>query len=234
MSTEVSILNQAFEGHPVRISVRANVPWFVLNDVCRVLEIENPRNIARRLDADERDVHSMDTLGGKQRQTVVNESGLYACIMESRKPAAKRFSKWVRSEVLPALLKTGSYTMPGREPEPETVSDNPFDMLAAQLDAATPGPGIPTLPLFPAYDPFQQPFRDSREVLSRHGWQLAERAQRQVQAKLAIFLELVWERQPDADVDAVCRWASAHPEILDHPAIWARAFAKTQKMRQLT
>ncbi len=84
-------------------------PWFVLADVCRVLEITNSRNVTAALDEDEKGVTTMDTLGGQQELTIVNESGLYSLILRSRKPHAKVFKKWVTSEVLPAIRKTGRY-----------------------------------------------------------------------------------------------------------------------------
>lgn len=87
-------------------------PWFVLKDVCRVLEIGNSRMIANRLDADEKGVSQIDTLGGKQETTVINESGLYNVILRSDKPEAKPFRKWVTSEVLPAIRKHGAYMTP--------------------------------------------------------------------------------------------------------------------------
>jgi hypothetical protein len=66
-----------------------------------------------RLDEDEKGVSSIDTLGGKQDMAVVNESGLYALILGSRKPEAKRFKRWVTHEVLPSIRKTGTYAVPG-------------------------------------------------------------------------------------------------------------------------
>jgi prophage antirepressor-like protein len=84
-------------------------PWFVLSDVCRELEIGNTSDAARRLDDDEKGVATIDTLGGSQRTTIINESGLYNLILNSRKPAAKKFKKWVTSEVLPSIRKMGGY-----------------------------------------------------------------------------------------------------------------------------
>ena len=85
--------------------------WFVANDVCGALELANPRKaMADHVDPD--DVTQSDTLtpGGLQKLNHVNESGLYALIFGSRKEAAKRFKRWVTSEVLPAIRKTGQYT----------------------------------------------------------------------------------------------------------------------------
>lgn len=92
-----------------RIIDRDGEPWFVLADVCRALEIANAADAARRLDDDEKGIVITDTLGGPQKLAIINESGLYSLILTSRKEGAKRFKKWVTSEVLPSIRKTGSY-----------------------------------------------------------------------------------------------------------------------------
>lgn len=94
---------------PFRIIDQNGEPWFVLADVARELEIANSRDAASRLDEDEKDVVITDTLGGSQKMTIINESGLYSLILTSRKPEAKRFKKWVTSEVLPSIRKTGAF-----------------------------------------------------------------------------------------------------------------------------
>ncbi|MGV3456323.1 BRO family protein [Sphingomonas sp.] len=102
-----------FGDQPIRIEDRDGAPWFVLVDVCRVLGISNPSVAARRLDADERDdLNITDPIGRAQTATVVNESGLYRLILTSRKDSAKRFGKWVTSEVLPSIRRTGGYGAP--------------------------------------------------------------------------------------------------------------------------
>ena len=84
-------------------------PWFVLKDVCDVLGISKYRDVVERLDEDERALVKVDTLGGVQNMIAVNESGLYNVILRSDKPEAKPFRKWVTSEVLPSIRKTGGY-----------------------------------------------------------------------------------------------------------------------------
>lgn len=98
-----------FETHEIRLIEIDGAPWWVLSDVCAVLEIDNPWNVATRLDDDEKGLHSMDTLGGPQELTIVSEPGLYKLLMTSRKPVAKRFDRWVRHEVLPEIRRTGGY-----------------------------------------------------------------------------------------------------------------------------
>jgi hypothetical protein len=100
-----------------RIIDRNGEPWFVLAEVCRELGLANPRDAANRLDEDERDgVGIPDAIGREQRTTIINESGLYSLILTSRKPAAKRFKKWVTAEVLPSIRRTGAYRLPGGVP----------------------------------------------------------------------------------------------------------------------
>ena len=85
-------------------------PLFVLADVCHSLGITNTRNVAARLDADMKGVRPVDTPGGVQQITVINEAGLYEVILRSDKPEAKAFRRWVTSEVLPSIRRTGAYS----------------------------------------------------------------------------------------------------------------------------
>jgi prophage antirepressor-like protein len=100
-----------FEDRKVRVVIVNNEPWFVAKDVCEVLEISKHRDAVSRLDDDERGSVLVDTPGGKQEMTAVNEYGIYSLVMTSRKPEAKKFKRWVTHEVLPAIRKTGSYSV---------------------------------------------------------------------------------------------------------------------------
>lgn len=113
-----------FEGSNVRVVERGGEPWFVASDVCLVLEVGNSRDAVSRLDEDEKGVVSSDTPGGRQNVTVINESGLYSLILTSRKPQAKRFKKWVTSEVLPSIRKTGTYSTPSAAPALPDLTDH--------------------------------------------------------------------------------------------------------------
>lgn len=86
-------------------------PWFVLTDICKTLNLTSPHKVADRLEEDEKGRSQIPTLGGTQGMTVVNESGLYAVILRSDKPQAKPFRKWITSEVIPSIRKTGSYSV---------------------------------------------------------------------------------------------------------------------------
>ena len=110
-SIATSVASFSFENFPVRAINRNGEIWFVAADVGAVLELTNVRASVALLDDDEKGVNTIDTPSGKQEMSIINESGLYALILRSRKPEAKRFRKWVTSEVLPAIRKTGSYSV---------------------------------------------------------------------------------------------------------------------------
>lgn len=99
----------SYEGKEIRTIQKEGEPWWVLKDVCEVLEIGNSRMVADRLDEDEKGVSIIDTLGGRQELTVISESGLYNVILLSRKPEAKQFKRWVTHEVLPQIRQHGAY-----------------------------------------------------------------------------------------------------------------------------
>lgn len=85
-------------------------PWFVGRDVATALGYKNSRDaLAKHVDEEDKDVAKRDTLGGEQEVIIINESGLYSLILSSKLPAAKRFKRWVTSEVLPAIHHTGEY-----------------------------------------------------------------------------------------------------------------------------
>lgn len=110
MSNEVQIFN--FESNEVRTLLINNEPWFVGKDVAEVLGYANARDtLNKHVDEEDKGVAKCDTLGGTQNMTIVNESGLYSLIMGSKLPSAKKFKRWVTSEVLPTLRKTGQYNM---------------------------------------------------------------------------------------------------------------------------
>ena len=106
---EIQIFNSPQFGE-IRTTGTSDEPLFCLVDLCKALGIANARNVKARLDAE--DVCQMDTLtnGGKQSLLFVNEAGMYDVILRSDSPSAKKFRKWVTSEVLPSIRKHGGYT----------------------------------------------------------------------------------------------------------------------------
>lgn len=107
MPTELTPFD--FEGKQVRIVLKDGEPWFVAPDACRVLEMADVTSALRVLDEDEKGPLTVRTPGGEQNVNGISEPGLYKLMMRSRKPAAKRFDRWVRHEVLPTIRKTGGY-----------------------------------------------------------------------------------------------------------------------------
>lgn len=94
----------------IRTVIINNEPFFVGKDVAEVLGYSNSRKaILDHVDGEDKGVTKCDTLGGVQELTVINESGLYSLILSSKLPSAKQFKRWVTSEVLPSIRKTGSY-----------------------------------------------------------------------------------------------------------------------------
>ena len=88
-----------------------NEPWFVGKDVAAALDYPKAWNLTQSLDSDEIANCTIPTSGGNQEMLVINEPGLYHAIFMSRKEAAKEFRRWVTNEVLPAIRKTGTYTV---------------------------------------------------------------------------------------------------------------------------
>ena len=100
----------------VRIAMDENgEPMFCLADLCLVLDL-TPSKVAQRLGEDVLSKYPLLTAGGIQQANFVNEDGLYDVILDSRKPEAKKFRKWITSEVLPSIRKTGSYSVQPKLP----------------------------------------------------------------------------------------------------------------------
>lgn len=122
-----------FVSNSLRVVMRDGDPWFVAADVCAALGISRTDDGVSRLDDDEKGADSIRTPGGDQEMTIINESGLYSLILGSRKPEAKKFKKWVTSEVLPAIRKTGRYVAPQATPQPPPPSTAHEQLNAADM-----------------------------------------------------------------------------------------------------
>ena len=102
-----------YSGEQLRTVQRDDGLWWVLRDVCRVLNIGNVTDTKKRLDPDEVDLTDLiDGMGRVQSTTIINEPGLYSVILRSDKPEAKEFKRWVTHDVLPSIRKTGAYGIP--------------------------------------------------------------------------------------------------------------------------
>ena len=100
---------QSKEFGKVRTVLIENEVWFVLIDICKILELSNPSSVIKRLDEDEVAKFDLGSLSGITN--IINESGLYKVIFRSDKPQANQFTKWVTHDVLPSLRKTGIYSI---------------------------------------------------------------------------------------------------------------------------
>ena len=124
-----------YESSEIRTVQVNGEPWFVLADVCKVLELSSPHKVADRLENDERNqIPVTDSLGRYQNTAIINESGLYTVILRSDKPQAKPFRKWVTSEVLPSIRKHGAY-MTDQALEKALTNPDFLIELATQLKA---------------------------------------------------------------------------------------------------
>lgn len=101
-----------YNGNEVRTIQKDGEPWWVLKDVCNVLDLSDTNKTAERLDVDELTRIKFVTGGQNREMLCINESGLYNVILRSDKPEAKPFRKWVTSEVLPSIRKHGAYMTP--------------------------------------------------------------------------------------------------------------------------
>ena len=165
-----------YNGNEVRTVQHNGDTWWVLKDVCTVLDIGQAIRVAERLDEDEvSQTHITDSLGRNQNTYIINESGLYNVILRSDKPEAKPFRKWVTSEVLPSIRKHGAYMTP------ETLEQailNPDTMIKVHkfipvtletgiANIATPTPNQPTCVIETNPDKRYEPFSPNEYLASK-------------------------------------------------------------------
>lgn len=122
---ELQVFN--FEEQEVRTQVINNEPWFVGRDVAEVLGYKNQNDaLSKHVDEEDKDAIAIrDSIGRKQNTPVINESGLYSLILKSKLPTAKKFKRWVTSEVLPTIRKHGMY-----------ATENTIEQLLSDPDTA--------------------------------------------------------------------------------------------------
>ena len=108
LENKISIFENPDFGRVRAMKDENGEPWFCLKDVCEALEL-SPRAVKQRLSKDVCSTYPLSTSGGNQQFVFVNECGLYDVILDSRKPEAKAFRKWITAEVLPQIRRTGGY-----------------------------------------------------------------------------------------------------------------------------
>lgn len=101
-----------FNSESIRVIIVDSEPWFVAKDVCRILTISNVSKALNRIDEEDKGAITLsDIIGNDQNHLIINESGFYTLVLGSRKEVAKPFKKWVTSDVLPSIRKTGKYEL---------------------------------------------------------------------------------------------------------------------------
>lgn len=135
----------AYGDHPVRTIMIDGEPWFVLNDLARILGLtRSASQIKDRLDEGVRQTYPLPTPGGVQHTTIVSEPGMYEVVIRSDKPEAAAFRRWVTTEVLPQIRKTGGYAATPQLSEDQIVQQAlaitaaRVEKLTAQLAIAQP------------------------------------------------------------------------------------------------
>jgi anti-repressor protein len=120
-----------FDGMQVRVVMQDGSPWWVASDVAKALGYRNAPDAIRSLRPEQTRTHSVRTSAGPRQATILSESGLYRLVMRSGRPDAERFQDWVTDEVLPAIRKTGSYSVAKAEPEVALDLRNPLHQAKA-------------------------------------------------------------------------------------------------------
>ncbi len=138
---ELMIFNNPEFGKIRTVEVNGE-PWLVGKDVARALGYGEGKSlanaVANHVDAEDRGVTEMMTPGGNQNMTIINESGLYSLVLGSKLPSAKKFKRWVTSEVLPSIRKNGMYLLPKDYPSAlRALADSEEQRMALECTNAT-------------------------------------------------------------------------------------------------
>lgn len=129
---ELRIFNNADFGDVRTVEKDGNI-WFVGKDVAEALGYARTADAVKaHIDADDKGVCVLPTPGGRQETTIINESGLYSLVLSSKLPKAKAFKRWITSEVIPSIRKTGSYNKPSKEPTTQQEQRAKAMLLNAQ------------------------------------------------------------------------------------------------------
>lgn len=138
MSNQIKIFDNPTFGAVRIVTTENNEPLFCLTDVCQALDLGNPSQVKTRLEDTliTNEVIS-DSLGRQRNILFVNEDGLYDVILDSRKPEAKQFRKWVTSEVLPQIRKTGGYIKTEDDDTPDVIMAKALILAQKTIESQT-------------------------------------------------------------------------------------------------
>jgi prophage antirepressor-like protein len=195
-----------FGAAPLRVLQLAGEPWFAATDVASSLGYRDAANLVRILDDDEKGTHNVSTLGGDQEMLIISESGLYHAIFKSRRDEAKAFRKWVTSEVLPTIRRSGAYSLASADPVKGLAAAVKLVSEARRLGGKVAGRevwnslALPTLPAIEEVDELDDPWlaqidsaieqleeATTDEMLAAIGVETPDNAMRRRVAKLMRF-----------------------------------------------
>ena len=135
MMNQIKIFESPEFGRIRTVSDEKGEPWFIGKDVATVLGYSNVRDaLCKHVDKEDKDVANCDSLGGRQKTTIINESGLYSLILQSKLPRAREFKRWVTSEVLPQIRRTGGYIPLAAEDDEKTILAKAVRILNRTLE----------------------------------------------------------------------------------------------------
>ena len=135
MTNQIKIFESPEFGRIRTVSNEKGEPWFIGKDVATVLGYSNVRDaLCKHVDKEDKGVANCDSLGGRQKTTIINESGLYSLILQSKLPRAREFKRWVTSEVLPQIRRTGGYIPLAAEDDEKTILAKAVRILNRTLE----------------------------------------------------------------------------------------------------
>lgn len=132
MENLIQVFNNPQFGR-IRTAGTTDNPLFCLSDVCKAVGL-SAKFVNQRLSKEVVSNHPLETAGGTQQALFVNEDGLYDVILDSRKPEARQFRKWVTSDVLPSIRKTGGYLATTQEDTPELIMARALQVAQATIN----------------------------------------------------------------------------------------------------
>lgn len=135
MMNQIKIFESPEFGRIRTVSDEKGEPWFIGKDVATVLGYSNVRDaLCKHVDKEDKGIANCDSLGGRQKTTIINESGLYSLILSSKLPRAREFKRWVTSEVLPQIRRTGGYIPLAAEDDDKTILAKAVRILNRTLE----------------------------------------------------------------------------------------------------
>lgn len=218
-----------FHGQSVRVVIDEHgEPLFVLADLCKVLDLTNPTRVAERLDPDALSLAQViDSMGRPQQAHAVTEAGMYEVVIRSDKPEARDFRRWITTEVLPSIRKTGQYGAISH------ITKSDLARMVIDSEAAKDAAEARVLELEPSAQAWtaladaagDYSLRDAAQILSRdHGVQTGQNR------LMDTLREWAWVDAKDIPYQRVvdAGLVRARPRTYEHQRTNVRVLAKPQ------